>query len=253
MKSTFSRTQILISALLMSGLGGCNFSLYQARQKNTGGPEVMFEKVLGGDQVPSFEFIRSQILEPNSCTQCHAWANSYTLTKIYTIPGNSDGSPLIKRLKNMGGDMPQNKAALNNQAFQVLKLWIDYGSQETNRQKPKPSPTTTTTTLSENPTFADVSKYVFETNCSSCHRAGATSGGRKFPFQNYRDVLSQEDSITGEPVLTPGDLGNSKMWTDIIDRDMPPPKAIANGTATALSAEQIDLVKRWIEQGAIEK
>ena len=233
-------------------VAGCNYALFNANAPTDqgGGSGAAFDKALAGSDVPSFDFIETEILaKNNTCTECHKWATNYAGVRDYVKPGSSLDSVLVKRLKNMNGNMPKDKPALDEKAVEVLKLWIDAGANEAATPKPT-SGSTTTTTLPANPVFSDVAEHVFKNNCNSCHRADSPSKAKEFPFQKYSELMAlvSDDG----PVVTPGNLETSVLWTDVSTADMPPKNAIAAGNATALTPEQIDLVKRWIEQGARE-
>lgn len=69
-----------------------------------------------------------------NCINCHSgyhntWASYLTntawLNSALITSGNSDNSLLILKLKNAGGNMPENAAPLNDADYQALKNWID--------------------------------------------------------------------------------------------------------------------------------
>jgi len=78
---------------------------------------------------------------------------------------------------------------------------------------------------------------VVNVSCMGCHNAGAASGGL-----NWLDFASASARVT------PGDLANSEVNTRITSNvagvRMPP--------AAQLPAAQIQLIQKWIQQGAVE-
>lgn len=87
---------------------------------------------------------------------------------------------------------------------------------------------------------------ILSDNCYFCHG----------PDKNKREAdlrLDRQEGLLGEssagPVITPGKPDESELWRRITstdaDEQMPPA-----ASAKVLSAEQKDLIRRWIEQGA---
>jgi mono/diheme cytochrome c family protein len=77
-------------------------------------------------------------------------------------------------------------------------------------------------------------------NCYACH--GPDAHEAKADVQLHSAKLAHDDFV-----IVPGDPEESEAWLRIIDEDDPmPPKK----SHKVLTAEQKDLVKRWIEQGA---
>lgn len=84
-------------------------------------------------------------------------------------------------------------------------------------------------------------------NCFTCHGPdeGTLEAGLRL---DHREAATRElDS--GEVAIVPGHPENSEMWTRLTAEEdylrMPPPE-----TGRELTPEQIDLLRRWIEQGA---
>jgi mono/diheme cytochrome c family protein len=94
----------------------------------------------------------------------------------------------------------------------------------------------------ENPSFAKDVKPILDKKCTSCH-GKRTKGG--YSVATYDNVLKSGDHA---PVITPGDAANStlaKMLHGVktdAGGQMPPSRPLAK--------EQIDLIERWINQGA---
>lgn len=97
-------------------------------------------------------------------------------------------------------------------------------------------------------TFNTHIRPILSDNCFACH--GTDAAHRK----GDRRVDTAEGAmadIKGVRAVVPGDLESSELWQRIIspfeDEVMPP----ADSHKKPLTAEQRDLVKRWIEQGAV--
>ena len=81
---------------------------------------------------------------------------------------------------------------------------------------------------------------VFNSNCGNCH-LGNSSGGLN--LSNYDNVMAGGDNGA---VIEPGDHANSYLWQRVNNGEMPP------GTNPDLSADEIDLIAQWINEGASE-
>ena len=81
---------------------------------------------------------------------------------------------------------------------------------------------------------------IFNNNCGNCH-LGNSSGGLN--LSNYENAMTGGNSGA---VVEPGDHANSYLWQRVDDGSMPP------GNNPDLSAEQINLIAQWIDEGALE-
>ena len=90
-------------------------------------------------------------------------------------------------------------------------------------------------------------RALLSNRCFECH-------GTDPETRAARLRLDQRESATrdrgGYAAIVPGDLENSELWARITDDDpdwvMPPPSA----KKPALSEEDLDVLRRWIESGA---
>ena len=103
--------------------------------------------------------------------------------------------------------------------------------------------------------FADDVLPLLSESCASCHdRTGEGSVTSGFSVRNYDDVM-QGTSLG--PVVIPGSAESSNLYRVIAEKTapeirMPPHHDVswAKGRGKPLSDEQVDVIKRWIEQGA---
>ncbi|MBI3417385.1 MAG: PSD1 domain-containing protein [Verrucomicrobia bacterium] len=89
---------------------------------------------------------------------------------------------------------------------------------------------------------------IFSDNCYACH--GPDKNKRKAGLRFDVEEIAKGKLDSGDFAVVPGDTAKSKLLklitpTDEDDR-MPPPK-----TGKSLTAAQVDLLRRWIEQGAV--
>src|SRR5262245_26629883 len=105
-------------------------------------------------------------------------------------------------------------------------------------------------TRAANPAEVDYNRDVrpiFSENCYACH--GPDQNKRKAGLRLDRKEDAFAELKSGNHAIVAGDLAQSKLIERITSRDddeqMPPPK-----TGKHLTPEQIDLLTRWIKQGA---
>ena len=87
---------------------------------------------------------------------------------------------------------------------------------------------------------------ILSENCFQCHGPDKENRKAKLRLDLKEEAFREKDGVAA---FVPGDLKDSESWyritTDDEDDVMPPLKS-----KKVLSAEQKDLIKRWIEQGA---
>ncbi len=90
-------------------------------------------------------------------------------------------------------------------------------------------------------------RHIFSNHCYACHGPDANKRKANFRLDSKADAFKLLES--GQHALVPGSLAKSHLWERISSTDegerMPPRRF-----GKPLSKEQIDLVRRWIEQGA---
>jgi len=95
------------------------------------------------------------------------------------------------------------------------------------------------------PSFNAQIRPILAQHCVSCHGGVKQAGGLSFVYAE--NVFTGGDS--GQPAVVPGDVASSYLVDRITDPDsdsrMPPAEH-----SPPLSAEEIDLLKRWIRAGA---
>ena len=82
---------------------------------------------------------------------------------------------------------------------------------------------------------------IFNANCTSCHMYGNASGG--LTLTSYSGVMANSNS--GASVV-PDDHANSLLWQRVNNGEMPP------GNNPDLSSDEINLIAKWIDEGALE-
>jgi WD40 repeat protein len=111
---------------------------------------------------------------------------------------------------------------------------------------PPAKPVATKPTTGKAPATISFSKQIAPIllkNCAGCH--GPTEPKGQYQVQSYANLVNQGES--GEPSVTPGKADMSELYrlvsTTEVEERMPK-------EADPLPADQVALIKRWIEQGA---
>lgn len=93
--------------------------------------------------------------------------------------------------------------------------------------------------------FSTEVRPILNKNCISCHGGVKKSAGVSFLFRE--EALATGDS--GNPTVIPGDAEGSEMYQRIIATD---PKVVMPSPdhGDPLSAEEAELIRRWIDEGA---
>ena len=98
----------------------------------------------------------------------------------------------------------------------------------------------------EHPEFNRDVRPILSDNCFACHGFDPKTRKAKLRLDTVEGATANKD---GTRAIAPGDLAKSEAWARVVSDDpdavMPPPKS-----HKTLSADQKQILKRWIEQGA---
>ena len=134
----------------------------------------------------------------------------------------------------MGFDMMQKRLM----TLPVLALWTFVVFPGRAATKPAATPSID---------FNREIRPILSENCFKCHGPDDKERKAKLRFDRKEDAFKPAKS--GDVPIVPGDTAKSKMVERITSKDpdevMPPPKS-----GKKLTAQQIDLLTRWIAQGA---
>lgn len=92
----------------------------------------------------------------------------------------------------------------------------------------------------ENIDYAFLSSAILKNKCAGCHQPG-----EKSPYLNSYANLMAAVNDDGDPVVTAGDIANSRLYQTVLTNEMPA------GGATPLNDTEKNYIKTWIENGAI--
>jgi mono/diheme cytochrome c family protein len=100
----------------------------------------------------------------------------------------------------------------------------------------------------EKVSFNEHIRPILAENCFACHGVDAAHRKAKLRLDNAAEATAERKGVRA---IVPGDLEKSELWQRITsphdDEVMPPPES----HKPPLAKEQQQLIKRWIEQGAV--
>jgi uncharacterized membrane protein len=93
----------------------------------------------------------------------------------------------------------------------------------------------------EKATYKNVVKHIFKAKCIRCH--GNKRARLGVNLEEYEKVFDYSDYFT--PIVVKNDPDASGAYTEVARGAMPP--------KNPLTEEEVEFIKRWIEEGAVEK
>ena len=174
------------------------------------------------------------------------------------IPGNSKRSLLIQRTLGLGDGprMPFKAPPLTSGQIRSLRLWIDQGAEWSNEssaieqpaQTPAQAIAPTTPKVATQSTSATVDfvrdvQPIFRATCYQCHSGDKARAQLRFDSK----ALAVKGGVSG-PIITPGKSGESVLLRRLLGEGDEPRMPFKG---ESLKPEQIALIRRWIDEGAI--
>jgi uncharacterized membrane protein len=233
-----------------------------------GGPEFP----LNGDPVepppadpvlqPNFPSIKELIVD-RKCLQCHTpgkEAGRIPLTKLdefinspleIVIPGNAEESGFVLvLLENARKRMPPPEtgmAPVSPQEIEVIKEWINSMDDQGQSPSPEPNPTPPVPPRNEPaplaPTFASIKANVIDRKCLQCHIPGGKA--ERIPLKALKDFTESPLEI-----VIPGNAEESGLVL-VTAADARKPMPPVGSGIPAVTPEEINVIKEWIQNGAI--
>jgi len=160
------------------------------------------------------------------------------------IPGDSEKSPLVKRLLGVGEEarMPMGADPLPANQTQLIRAWIDQNAfdipQQTTLAQVKP--VAANPQENESGVFAAAIRPILAARCYQCHGPDLQQNGLR--LDSLAAIL--KGSANGNVVI-PGDSEKSPVVRRIMGLDRP--KMPYGGPS--LPAEDVELIRKWIDQG----
>ena len=221
-----------ICVLLLFSGAGCNFDVDKgvADTAPTGTSRA-------GASI-SFAQVNDRVFAPR-CISCHGNSGGVNLESYQSVKANLSR---IERVAIKDRSMPKNRPLADADA-QFLSAWIDSGAPEFGVSS-DPTPTPTSVPDGLKPNFVSIKKHIFENRCMSCHSSGGPAA--MVPLDTLKLILESPRDL-----VLPGDFEESGLYIALTRNDskrMPPPSG-----GSALSENEISVIRDWIEIGAPEK
>jgi uncharacterized membrane protein len=184
----------------------------------------------------SFSDVMTEVFQPK-CITCHGSSGGVSLVDFQSA------RQFLKEIEQAAlieNRMPKSPVSpLTDRERLILRAWIDAGAPERPAVgEPKPLPPEPVLEA----TFDSIRSQILEKKCVLCHKAGGKA--ERIPLSTREDLLNSPLEI-----VIPGNPEESMLMivTQAGARKPMPPKSSG---ITPLTAEQIDIVGRWILNGA---
>src|SRR5579863_2637074 len=165
------------------------------------------------------------------------------------VPGKSSDSLLIKRVLGFGDipRMPLNGDPLPTEKINLIRAWIDQGAALSEPMaasqpgaEPQPAPAHAQS-AAESSLFVAKIRPILAARCYQCHGPEVQQNGLRLDSL----AAALKGSVTGKVIL-PGDGEKSPLIRRLFGLERP---QMPYG-GPPLAADQIALIRRWIDQGA---
>src|SRR5207237_1138262 len=87
---------------------------------------------------------------------------------------------------------------------------------------------------------------VLEKSCARCHQEGRLVS-RERPSKNFGNVLKLSEIASNPNLVLPGNPYGSKLFKQIVDKEMPYDVMYEGAAAASPSAEDLKVLEAWIE------
>lgn len=171
------------------------------------------------------------------------------------VPGKPEASDLVHKitLPREHDDVmpPANRPVMPDAEILLLTKWVREGAawpeeKAATAAAPAPASAATPAPAADRITYTGQIKAIFDDRCTDCHSEDKQKGGLR--MDSYAWIF--KGAHEGKAVVVPGKPDQSSVYVlttkPADDIDLMPPKG------GPLSADQIALVRGWIEQGAKE-
>ncbi len=216
------------------------------------GPDVDID--LNPDSEVSYDGLKAAVLETN-CLGCHnsnrarggidlsSYESTLSATsesgKVVTV---NDSSASTLYLEVFNGTMPP-RSSLSEEQIALVKKWIDTGAKKSSAMTPHPSepvePEVDFKTLDVD--YVNLKKFILQDKCLGCHKTDRAKA--EVDLSTYETMFGM--SFYFSTITEPGMPEQSALYTEVFKGNMPP--------RTKLSDDEIDYIRRWIAEGAIEE
>lgn len=186
----------------------------------------------------SFAEVKNKVFIPK-CISCHGNAGGVNLESYSAARSHLDAiaqSSLVKKTMPKAGN-----EKLTPEEYLLLAAWVKAGGPETPLNGSDAPPPVPVEILK--PEFSSIKKLIIDRKCLSCHKPGGEAP---------RVLLNTPEDMIDSPleIVIPGNADESGFimsldWENST-KPMPPKKS----GITPVSAEEIEIIKQWINNGA---
>lgn len=200
----------------------------------------------------SYALVNDRVLATR-CVTCHQSGNARGRTNLETYELVLAKLERVRIRAIVEKTMPDDRP-LTFEEEELLRAWIEAGAPRepggiaTPPPTPTPTPTPEATPLPTPqptpeplPNFSMIRSTIFSARCLNCHAPGES--GEDVPLDTIDDLVSGE-----MPLVIPGDPNNSLLIKSIERR--PGAKAMPPRRFPALSSDEIQIIRTWIQNGA---
>lgn len=163
------------------------------------------------------------------------------------VPGKSGESLLVKHILGQGGEMrmPPDKP-LSEAQIKTIKDWIDGGAYVAKEEVKSATADAKVQNLAADTSSVDFVKDIqpiFKASCYQCHSGDKPRGQLRLDSK----AMALKGGISGQ-VIVPGHGADSRLVHRIMGHGDEPRMPFKS---EPLSAQQINLIKQWIDAGAV--
>jgi mono/diheme cytochrome c family protein len=186
----------------------------------------------------SYADVNRAVFQPR-CISCHGSEGGVNLETYDSVRSQLSA---IERAALRDKSMPK-QGSLSQNEIEILQAWISSGAplvidkpSTGGGEQPAPTPLP-----SVEPKFDSIKSKIFSVRCISCHSAQGSA---------HNVSLETRDDLVNSPreLVIPGNPDESGLILSLErtdDKRMPPPK-----TGGALSQDEIQVIRSWIQAGA---
>jgi len=201
------------------------------------------------DEEVTFIQIKAAIID-TQCLGCHnserARGGVDLSSYQSTIEGKTENGKIIAKgdsedslfyTEVFNAQMPPRKP-LNEEEIALVKKWIDTGAKE-GSEIPSDSADNEINFSKLDVDYINLKEYILKDKCLNCHNTQRAKA--EVDLSTYDSMFGFSEYFS--TITTPGMPNQSALYTEVFSGNMPP--------KTKLSLEEIDYIRRWIEEGAV--
>ena len=155
------------------------------------------------------------------------------------VVGNAAASLLLDKV--VSGTMPPGDDRLSIEEIAALRVWIDKGAPNNAAELAAGA------AVVEGPLTEHEILPIFQIRCVACHGKRKQEAGL-----DLRTVAARLKGGKSGPAIIPGDPDGSLLVKKIVSGEMPPPELQLQYSVRPMTESELDKVRRWIAEGAVQ-